>query len=116
MGHLIFKFFAIAIGAAFFAGLAMARKFLRTGEDPADDGPHAVIAEFAGYWIACMLIIWSFTHQDKSVQWTLRGIAAVFACLGLWLANRFASMTEVEDTPDKEPTGFKNDSTGLHLE
>jgi hypothetical protein len=32
------------------------------------------------------------------------------------LSRHFANKPEVADTPDKEPTGFKSDLTGIHLQ
>jgi hypothetical protein len=58
----------------------------------------------------------SFTVDSKSLQWTLRGIAVVAALAGMFLSVHFANTTEVPETPDKDPTGFKNDSTSFHLE
>jgi hypothetical protein len=63
-----------------------------------------------------MFLIWSFTADGKALQWAFRGVAVTFAIAGLCLWNYFANTTEVPETPDKEPTGFKSDTTGLHLQ
>ena len=46
----------------------------------------------------------------------LRIAAAVAALIGIALSVYFAATAEDPETPEKEPTGFKNDSTDLHLE
>ncbi|MGP8269355.1 MAG: hypothetical protein ACLQLH_04745 [Terracidiphilus sp.] len=112
----IIKTVAIVAGAAFLTVLAMMRHAIRTGEDPSEDGPRALIAEFIGLWIGGIFLIWSFTITDKTVQWTLRGVAAVVAIVALGISIRFANMTEIPEKSDKDPTGFENDKTTLHLE
>jgi hypothetical protein len=112
----ILKFVLIALASAFFAALAMFRYAFRTGESPSDDGPRALIAEFLGLWIGCILLIWSFTVARKTLEWTLRGVAGLCAIAGYGLSAYFANTTEVPETGDKEPTGFKNKTTDLHLE
>ena len=54
--------------------------------------------------------------ESKSIQWSLRAAAALFAIAGIVLSSYFEDKTEVPETPDKEPTGFKNDVTTIHLE
>ena len=98
------------------AALGIARYALHTGEDPSDDGPRALIAEFFGYWAGGFFLIWSFFAPGKYLPWTLRGVAAALVLTGIAFSVHFGSITEVPETPDKEPTGFKNDSTDLHLE
>jgi hypothetical protein len=112
----IIKFIAIALGAAFLAVLGLFRRALRTGEDPSDDGPRALVSEFVGLWIGAFFLIWSFTVEGKNMQWSLRGVAIAAGITGLVLSVYFAGSTEVPEESDKEPTGFKNDTTGLHLE
>jgi hypothetical protein len=65
----IIKFIAIALGAAFLAVLGLFRRAFRTGEDPSDDGPRALVAEFIGLWIGTFCLIWSFTVDGKNLQW-----------------------------------------------
>jgi hypothetical protein len=112
----VLKFVAIAFGSAFCVVLGMFRDAFRTGEDPSDDGPRALIAQSVGLWIGFFLGIWSFTVDGKTLQWTLRGVAVLAGVLGLALSVYFAGTTEVPEASDKEPTGFKNDTTSLHLE
>jgi len=94
----------------------MFRRAFRTGEDPSDDGPRALISEFVGLWIGGFFLAWSFTVISKNLQWTLRGIGIFAALVGLGLSVYFAGADEVSEDSAKEPTGFKNDSTDLHLE
>jgi hypothetical protein len=112
----IIKFLAIALLAAFVAAAAFFRRFLLTGEDPSDDGPRAVVAEFIGLWIGGFFLAWSFTVDTKHLQWTLRGVAIAAAIAGIALSVYFAGRTEVPEDSNEEPTGFKNDNTDLHLE
>ncbi len=112
----IMKFIAIAVLAAFLTVLGLFRRAFRTGEDPSDEGPRALVAEFVGLWIGTFLLIWSFTVEDRRLQWTLRGVAIATALAGLVLSVKFAGTTEIPEDPNKEPTGFKNDATNLHLE
>ena len=111
----IIKFAVIAIGSAFFAVLAMLRHAISTGEDPSNDGPRALIAEFLGLWIGGFFLIWSFTVEGKTLQWRLREVAAIVALSGLGLSVYFATTTEVPEISDSEPTGFKKDTTSLNL-
>src|SRR6266568_799185 len=111
----ILKFVALAVGSAFIAILSVFRGALRTGEDPSDDGPRALISEFLGFWIGSFLLLWSFTVDGKTQQWTLRGIAALAAIASIGLSNYFSNSTEVPESAAKEPTGFKNDVTSIHL-
>ena len=112
----IFKFVVIAVGSALGAVLGMFRRAFRTGEDPSEDGHRALISEFLGLWIGIFFLIWSFTVEGKTLQWTLRGFAALVAIAGLSLSVYFTNTTEVPEGSDKEPTGFKNDITSIHLE
>ena len=112
----ILKSVVITLASALAAALAMFRYAFDTGESPSADGPRALVAEFVGYWIGFILLVWSFTVEGKTVQWTLRGVAASAALAGILLSTYFSDTTEVPETPDKEPTGFKNDTTDLHLE
>jgi len=112
----VIKLVVITLGSAFFAALAMLRRAFMTGEDPSDDGPRALIAQYLGLWSGLFLFFWSFTVQGKTPQWSLRGLAAVMALVGLGLSIHFANTTEGPEPPDKGPTGFKNNSTDLHLE
>jgi hypothetical protein len=112
----IVKIVIIAAGSALGAVLAMFRRAFNTGEDPSDDGPRALIAEFLGLWIGFISLIWSFTLGGKTLQWTLRCVAITSGLLGLGMSVYFASMTEVPETSDKQPAGFKSDTTDLHLE
>ncbi len=98
------------------AGLAILRYAFRSGEDPSGDGPSVLIVEFLGFWAAAFLLGWSFTVTPGPVLWTLRIAAAVAALIGIALSVYFAATAEDPETPEKEPTGFKNDSTDLHLE
>jgi hypothetical protein len=43
-------------------------------------------------------------------------LGAAAALVGIVLSTYFAETTEVPETPDKELTGFKSDTTDLHLE
>jgi hypothetical protein len=54
--------------------------------------------------------------EGRSLEWALRGVAALAAVVGFSLSAYFANTKEISETPDKEPTGFKNDTTGIHLE
>jgi hypothetical protein len=112
----IIKFIAIAVLAAFFAASAFFRRFLWTGEDASDDGPRAVIAEFIGLWVGGFFLFWSFTVDIKHMQWSLRAVAVAAAVAGAAFSVYFAGQTEVPEDSSKEPTGFKNDTTDLHLE
>jgi hypothetical protein len=112
----LIKFVAIVVGSAVAAVLGMLRDTLRFDEDPSNDGPRALIAEFLGFWIGGFFLIWSFAVPGTSLQWTLRAVALVVALAGLGLASYFAGTPEVSEAPAKEPTGFKNDTTSLHLE
>jgi hypothetical protein len=94
----------------------MFRRAFRTGEDPSDDGPRALISEFVGLWIGGFFLAWSFTVNSKNLQWTLRGIAVFAALVGLGLSVHFAGTQETPDDSVKESIGFKNDTTDLHLE
>jgi hypothetical protein len=97
----IIKFIAIALGAAFLAVLGLFRRAFRTGEDPSDDGPRALVAEFIGLWIGTFCLIWSFTVDGKNLQWTLRGIAIAAGLAGLVLSLYFAGNPEVGESPTK---------------
>lgn len=112
----IFKVIAVIVGAAFAAALGMFRRAFRLGEAPSNDGPRALIAEFLGYWVGTAMLFWSFMVSSKSIKWELRTVALAAALLGIGLSVYFANTHEVPDLPDKEPTGFKNDATDLHLE
>jgi hypothetical protein len=112
----ILKFALIVAASAFGAALAMFRYAFDTGEPLSDDGPRALIAEFFGLWIGLSLFIWSFTVAGKAVEWTLRSVAAFCLIAGYGLSAYFGNTTEVPETSDKEPTGFKNKTTELHLE
>jgi hypothetical protein len=112
----IFKIVLFGAISALVAVAAIFRDTIRTGKDPSDDGPRALISEFLGFWIGGFFLIWSFTVDGKHLQWTLRGIAAIAAIVGIGLSVFFADKTEVPETPDKEPTGFKSDITSIHLE
>jgi hypothetical protein len=112
----ILKFAVIALASALFAVLAMFGHAFQTGGSPSDDGPRALIAEFLGLWIGFSFLVWSFTVAGRTTQWTLRGMAVFAALAGFALSTHFSDTTEVPETPDKEPTGFKNDTTDLHLE
>jgi hypothetical protein len=98
----IIKFVVITLASALAAALAMFRYAFQTGESPSDDGPRALVAEFLGYWVGFILLTWSFTVAGKTVQWTLRGVAAFAALAGILLSNHFSDTTEVPETPDKE--------------
>ena len=98
------------------AVLIIFRDALRTGEDPSDDGPRALIAQSLGLWIGCNLLGWSFIVDGKFTQWALRGAAVAAALAGAGLSAHYANTTEVPETPDEEPTGFKSDATDPHLE
>jgi hypothetical protein len=95
--------------------LGVFRDAFRKGKDPSYDGPRALISEFCGLWIGCIFLIWSFTADGKSLQWTLRAVAAIGAIAGLGISAYFANTTEVPQIPDKEPSGFKSGTTSLHL-
>jgi hypothetical protein len=112
----ILKLVAIALISAVIAVAAIFRSAFWTGENPSDDGPRALIAEFFGFWIASNFLGWSFIADGKPLQWTLRGAAAAVALAAIGLSAYFANTNEVPETPDKEPTGFKSDTTDLHLE
>lgn len=112
----ILKLVVIAGASALGAVFSAFRHFFWTGEDPADDRPRAVISEFLGTWLGLFFLIWSFTAEGRSLQWTLRGVAALAAIVGIGLSVNFGNPTEVPESPDKEPSGFKNDLTNIHLE
>jgi len=112
----VLKLVGIAVLSAVFAAALIFRDALRKGEDPSDDGPRALIAQFFGLWIGFNLFGWSFIVDGKTASWTIRGIAVVVMLASIWVSTYFAETTEVPETPDKEPTGFKSDSTDLHLE
>jgi hypothetical protein len=61
-------------------------------------------------------MLWSFFIPGKQMQCGLRGLGVLAALAGITFSMHFANTTEVPETPDKEPTGFKSDSTDLHLE
>ncbi|MGA7860074.1 MAG: hypothetical protein WCA11_19195, partial [Terracidiphilus sp.] len=111
----ILKVVSVAAGAAFGALLTIFGWAFKTSEAPSDDGPRALVAEFLGLWIGFFLLIWSFTVEGRNLQWTLRGVAALAIVAGFGLSACFASTDEVNETSNQEPTGFKNDSTDLHL-
>lgn len=94
----------------------MFRRAFRTGEDPSDDGPRAVISEFVGLWIGGFFLAWSFTVNSKNLQWTLRGMAVFAALLGLGLSVYFSRTQGSPEDSANESVGFKNDTTDLHLE
>lgn len=110
------KAIMVAAVAAFCGVLTIFSWAFKTGEAPSDDGPQALIAEFLGLWIGFFLLIWSFMVEGRSLEWALRGVAALAAVVGFSLSAYFANTKEISETPDKEPTGFKNDTTGIHLE
>jgi hypothetical protein len=112
----LLKIALIILASAVCAALTMFRYAFTTGESPSDDGPRALIVEFLGWCICFACLIWSFTIDGKTLQWTLRGVAALAAFAGVGLSVYFSGSTEVPEKPDKEPTGFKNKSTDLHLE
>jgi hypothetical protein len=104
------------LGSSTMAALGMTRYAFLTGEDPSDDGPRALVAEFLGYWVGGFFLLWSFFVPDRRHQWILRGVAAFGAIVSIYISTHFAATDEVEETPEKEPTGSKNDTTDLHLE
>ncbi len=112
----VLKFVLFAVGSALVAALGILRYAFNTGDDPSCDGPRALISEFIGYWIGGFLLVCSFVVEGKQLQWGLRGVAALAALAGVGLSFYFANTTEVPETPDKEPTGFKGDITSVHLE
>jgi hypothetical protein len=112
----ILKVVLIAVVAALVAGLAVFMYSIRFGEDPSGDGPRALISEFLGYWIGGFLLICSFMVEGMHLQWKLRGVAALAVVAGVGLSFYFANTAEVPETADKEPTGFKSDTTSIHLE
>jgi hypothetical protein len=112
----IVKIVVVAIASAFGAVLGIFRYAFINGKSPSEDGLRALIAEFLGDWIGCFFLIWSFTVAGKTLQWEIRGAAIVAVLIGLGLSAYFTNATEAPDTTDKEPTGFKNNSTSLHLE
>ncbi len=116
MSHYILKFVGILALSAVIAVAAIFRDAFRSGEDPSDDGPRALIADFIGSCVGIALLIWSFTIQGRSLQWTLRGIAVLTVVACSLASSHFANTTEVPETPDREPTGFKNHTTSLNLE
>ncbi|MEI9969246.1 MAG: hypothetical protein WDM87_11730 [Terracidiphilus sp.] len=105
----------LTLGSGAMAALGIARYAFITGEDPSDDGPRALLAEFLGYWAGGFFLFWSFFAQGKFLPWTLRGVAIALALTGLILSLRFASPNEASEARDKEPTGFKKDTTDLDL-
>jgi hypothetical protein len=100
----VLKLVGIAVFSAFASALIIFRDALRAGEDPSDDGPRALIAQFFGLWIGCNLIGWSFFVDGKHVQWALRGAAVAAALAGAGLSMHFSNTTEVPESPDKKPT------------
>jgi hypothetical protein len=116
MSHFLLKLIGIAVFSAIAAVAYLFRDAFRKGEDPSDDGPRALIANFLGLWTAMGLFIWSFTIQNRVSEWTLRVVALAAGIAGTVASDHFASTTEVPETPDVEPTGFKNSTTRLHLE
>jgi hypothetical protein len=111
----ILKLVVFAVLTAFMAALAIFADAFRTGDSPSDDGPRALIAEFCGIWAGIFLFFLSFSAETVRLQWWLRGLAAVAALIGIGLSVYFADSTEVSETPDKEPTGFKSKLTDLNL-
>jgi hypothetical protein len=111
----ILKVVLIAVASALLALLCVFRNAFDTGEGLSDDGPRAVISEFLGYWIGGFLLICSFLAEGKHLEWTLRIVAVIVAIAGFVFSVHFANTTEVPETPDKEPTGFKSDITDIHL-
>jgi len=79
-------------------------------------GPRAVVAEFLGSWVGTLLLIWSFTVSGRLLVWSLRGSTVAAMLLGVGLSVYFANTTEVPETTEKEPTGFKSDITSIHIE
>ncbi len=89
--------------------------YLRTGEDPGDDGPRAVISQFVGLWMGGALLFWSFVAAAPGLRLGLRVAAAAAAVGGIVLSACYGEKTEVDETPADKVTGFKNDTTDLHL-
>lgn len=112
----IAKFVLVLLGSAAGTLLWTIRHFIWTGDSPDDDGPSALIAEFLGTWIGISFLIWSFTVEGRKLQWELRGLGALAAAIGIGFSVYFGNKTQVPETPDTEPTGFKSDATDLHLE
>jgi hypothetical protein len=112
----ILKIVVFVVLSAFAAVAAMFRDAFQTGKSPSDNGPRAVISEFCGFWAGGFLLLLAFTSRTPTARWCLIAVSAVVGISGLLLASHFAETTEVPETADKEPTGFKNNTTELHLE
>jgi hypothetical protein len=114
--HLL-NFIGIGILSAILSIVAIIGNAMRIDRDPAVDGPRTLIAEFFGMWIAFAFLAWSFMLTGpQTLQWILRGIAAVAAIIGFSLAAYFAGTPEVHSRLDESPTGFENPITSLQLD
>jgi hypothetical protein len=87
----VLKFVLITLASALCSALTMFRYAFMTGESPSDDGPRALIVEFLGWCICFSFLIWSFTVDGKTLQWTLRGVAAFAALVGVSLSVYLSS-------------------------
>jgi hypothetical protein len=87
----VIKFVLITLASAVCSALTMFRYAFKTGESPSDDGPRALIVEFLGWCICFACLIWSFTVDGKTLQWTLRGTAAFAALVGVTLSVYLSS-------------------------
>jgi hypothetical protein len=113
----ILHFIGIGLLSAVLAIATIIGNAMRIDKDPAIDGPRALTAEFFSLWVAFALLAWSFMVDGPArLQWILRGVSAGAAIIGFSLAAYFAGTPEVRITLDKEPTGFANPITALHLD
>jgi hypothetical protein len=100
----VMRFVGIVVLSAIGAVLGLFRSAISSGEDPSDDGPRAVVAQFFGIWIGSACFIWSFFVADRHVVWALRGAGVVAAAAGIGLSLYFALTPEVPDPPDEFDT------------
>lgn len=115
MSQQVFSFFGIGLLTGLFAVATIIGTAMRLDKDPAVDGPRALIAEFFGLWFAFAFLAFSFMVEDTTMQWILRGIAAMAAVIGFIFAAWFAGTPEVRVRLDQDPTGFETPITALEL-
>ena len=111
----ILKFVALVAGSAFIAVLCILRDALRIGKDPSNSGLRALISEFLGFWIGSFFLLWSFTVDNKFLQWMLRGVAAIAAIESIRLSYFFRNTNELRANVYTKSMAFKNDITRIHL-
>ena len=115
MHQQVLSFFGIGLLTGLFAVATIIGTAMRLDKDPAVDGPRALIAEFFGLWFAFAFLAFSFMVEDNTMQWILRGVAAMAAIIGFVFAAWFAGTPEVRVRLDQDPTGFETPITALDL-